>query len=49
MPTTSGCKIDAYHCSMKNLVQLQNHAFPWDLEREIARFVEYYHSLKTAA
>jgi len=27
---------------MKNLVQLQNYAYPWDREREIARFVEYY-------
>jgi hypothetical protein len=27
---------------MKNLVQLQNYAYPRDLEREIARFVDYY-------
>lgn len=26
----------------KNLVQLQNCAFPWDLERELGRFVDYY-------
>jgi transposase InsO family protein len=26
----------------KNLIQLQNYAFPWDLEREVARFVDYY-------
>ena len=28
--------------SGKNLIQLQNYAFPWDLEREIGRFVDYY-------
>jgi hypothetical protein len=27
---------------MKNLVQLQNYAYPWDLEQEISRFVDYY-------
>ena len=26
----------------KNLVLLQNYAFPWALEQEIARFVDYY-------
>ena len=35
-------KIERYHRSMKNLVQLQNYAYPWDPEREIARFVDYY-------
>jgi transposase InsO family protein len=35
-------KIERYHRSMKNLIQLQNYAFPWDLEREIGRFVDYY-------
>ena len=39
-PMTQG-KIERYHRSMKNLIQLQNYAFPWDLEREIARFVDY--------
>jgi transposase InsO family protein len=40
-PMTQG-KIERYHRSMKNLIQLQNYAFPWDLEKEISRFVEYY-------
>ena len=29
---------------MKNLVQLQTFAYPWDLEREITRFVDYYNN-----
>ncbi len=40
-PMTQG-KIERYHRSMKNLIQLQNYAFPWALEQEIARFVDYY-------
>ena len=27
---------------MKNIVKLQNYYSPWELDREIARFVEYY-------
>ena len=27
---------------MKNLVQLQNYAYPWDLEQEITRFVDHH-------
>jgi hypothetical protein len=38
-PMTEG-KIKRYHRSMKNRVQLQNYAYPWDLEGEIARFAE---------
>jgi hypothetical protein len=26
---------------MKNVVRLENHYSPWELERAIARFVEY--------
>ena len=40
-PMTQG-KIERHHRSMKNIVQLRNYAYPWDLEREIARFVDYY-------
>jgi hypothetical protein len=29
-------KIERYHRSMKNLVQLQKFAYPWDLEQEMA-------------
>jgi putative transposase len=35
-------KIERYHRSMKNLIHLQNYAFPWDLEREIGCFADYY-------
>jgi putative transposase len=40
-PMTQG-KIERYHRSMKNIVKLQNYYSPWELEREIAAFVEYY-------
>ena len=39
-PMTQG-KIERYHRSMKNLVQLQPFSCPWDLEQEISRFVDY--------
>jgi hypothetical protein len=39
-PMTQG-KIERHHHSMKNLVQLQSHAYAWDLESEITRFVDY--------
>ena len=35
-------KIERYHRSMKNIVKLQNYYSPWELDREIASFVEYY-------
>jgi putative transposase len=40
-PTTQG-KIERYHRSMKNVVNLQNYYSPWELEREISQFVNYY-------
>ncbi len=40
-PMTQG-KIERYHRSMKNVVRLENYYSPWELERAIARFVEYY-------
>jgi transposase InsO family protein/transposase-like protein len=40
-PMTQG-KIERYHRSLKNVVNLDYYYFPWDLEREIAKFVEYY-------
>lgn len=40
-PMTQG-KIERYHRSMKNVVKLQNYYYPWELEQEIARFVDYY-------
>jgi len=42
-PITQG-KIERYHRSMKNVVKLQNYYYPWDLEEEIERFVEYYNN-----
>jgi transposase InsO family protein len=40
-PMTQG-KIERYHRSMKNIVNLQNYYFPTQLEVEIASFVNYY-------
>ena len=40
-PMTQG-KIERYHRSMKNVVKLENYYSPWELERAIALFVEYY-------
>jgi len=40
-PMTQG-KIERYHRSMKNIVNLQNYFLPGNLETEIASFVDYY-------
>ena len=40
-PMTQG-KIERYHRSMKNIVNLQNYFLPSQLETEIASFVQYY-------
>ena len=42
-PMTQG-KIERYHRSMKNIVKLQNYYFPWELEHELSRFVDYYNN-----
>ena len=42
-PMTQG-KIERYHRSMKNVVKLQNYYFPWELEKEISQFVDYYNN-----
>jgi len=35
-------KIERYPRSMKNVVCLENYYSPWQLERALARYVEYY-------
>lgn len=42
-PQTQG-KIERYHRTLKNLVTLQNYYAPWELEREIERFVRWYNT-----
>jgi transposase InsO family protein len=40
-PMTQG-KIERYHRTMKNVVTLQNYYAPWELERELERFIRWY-------
>ena len=40
-PQTQG-KIERYHRSMKNVITLPHYYVPWELEKEIAAFVDYY-------
>ena len=35
-------KIERYHRSLKNIICLENHYFPWQLEHAIGAFVEHY-------
>ena len=35
-------KIERYHRTLENVVTLQNYYAPWELEREIDRFVHRY-------
>ena len=42
-PQTQG-KIERYHRTMKNVVKLQNYYQKEELERELARFVDYYNN-----
>jgi transposase InsO family protein len=39
-PMTQG-KIESYHRSIKNVVNLQNYFYQKELQREIAQFVDY--------
>jgi transposase InsO family protein/transposase-like protein len=40
-PMTQG-KIERFHRSMKNVINLEHYYLPEELEREIAKFVDYY-------
>lgn len=40
-PQTQG-KIERYHRLMKNVVKLENYYYPWELEKAIRQFVDYY-------
>ena len=42
-PQTQG-KIERYHRSIKNVINLQNYYLPGELDQEIERFVEYYNN-----
>ena len=42
-PQTQG-KIERYHRSIKNVINLQNYYLPGELEQEIGRFVDYYNN-----
>ena len=42
-PQTQG-KIERYHRSMKNVINLQHYYLPGELEQEIDQFVEYYNN-----
>lgn len=42
-PMTQG-KIERYHRTMKNVVKLQHYFFPWELERELSKFVDNYNN-----
>jgi transposase InsO family protein/transposase-like protein len=42
-PMTQG-KIERYHRTMKNIVKLDNYYYPWELEKVLAKFVNYYNN-----
>lgn len=42
-PMTQG-KIERYHRTMKNIILLQKYYYPWELEKEIGKFVNYYNN-----
>jgi putative transposase len=42
-PQTQG-KIERYHRSIKNVINLQHYYLPGELEREIEQFVDYYNN-----
>jgi len=40
-PMTQG-KIERFHRSMKNVINLENYFYPWELEKRLEEFVTYY-------
>jgi putative transposase len=40
-PMTQG-KIERFHRSMKNVINLEKYYYPWELEKHIEEFVQYY-------
>lgn len=42
-PQTQG-KIERYHRTMKNVILLQKYFLPWELEKEIEQFINYYNN-----
>jgi transposase InsO family protein len=42
-PQTQG-KIERYHRSMKNVINLENYYFPEELERKLTEFINYYNN-----
>lgn len=42
-PQTQG-KIERYHRSIKNVICLEHHYFPWQLEQAIGAFVQHYNT-----
>lgn len=42
-PQTQG-KIERYHRTMKNIIKLNKYYFPWELEKAIADFVQWYNN-----
>ena len=35
-------KIERFHRSMKNVINLKKYYYPWELEKQIEEFVNYY-------
>jgi transposase InsO family protein len=42
-PMTQG-KIERYHRSLKNVICLENHYFPWQLQEAIDEFIDFYNN-----
>jgi len=40
-PMTQG-KIERFHRSLKNVINLENYYYPWELEKQLEEFVNYY-------